>query len=157
MSKIVTMEQAMDLIKDGDTLWINAFAACASPVDLNKAITYRFRETGHPRHLSLYSSFSFSDWKEDSDVEGYICEGAVDRAVIGFFGSLTKTCRAIMDNKIEGYNLPGGIMSHMIRAAACGESTLFSKICLNLFVDPRLGRQYQLNERSKLELVHLAE
>ncbi|MDD6188304.1 MAG: malonate decarboxylase subunit alpha [Clostridiales bacterium] len=157
MSKVVTLEEAIDLIKDGDTIWVNAFAACASPVDLNKGITYRFRKTGHPKNLSIYSSFSFSDWKKNSDVEGYICEGAVDRAVIGFFGSLTNTCQAIMDNKIEGYNLPGGIMSHMIRASACGASSLFSKIGLNLFVDPRLGHQYQLNERSKLELVHLAE
>ena len=157
MSKVMTLEEAANLVKDGDTIWINAFAGCASPIDLNKAITYRFRETGHPKNLSLYSAFSFSDWKEDSDVEGYICEGAVDRAIIGFFGSLTRTCKAIMENKIEGYNLPGGIMSHMIRASACGASTLFSKIGLNLFVDPRLGRQYQLNERSKLELVHLAE
>ena len=48
MSKIYTMEEAMDLIRDGDTIWVNAFAACASPVDLNKAITRRFRATGHP-------------------------------------------------------------------------------------------------------------
>ncbi len=157
MSKVMKIEDAIALIKDGDTIWVNAFAACASPIDLNKAITKRFRETGHPKHLSVYSSFSFSDWKKDSDVEGYICEGAVDRAVIGFFGSLLNTCQAIMDNKIEGYNLPGGILSHMIRASACGASALFSKIGLNLFVDPRLGHQYRLNERSKLELVHLAE
>ena len=157
MSKVMSLEDAIGLIKDGDTIWVNAFAACASPIDLNRGITYRFRKTGHPQHLSVYSSFSFSDWKKGSDVEGYICEGAVDRAVIGFFGSLAGTCQAIMDNKIEGYNLPGGIMSHMIRASACGASSLFSKIGLNLFVDPRLGHQYRLNERSKLELVHLAE
>ena len=156
MSKIMSLEDAVGLIKDGDTIWVNAFAACASPIDLNKAITKRFRETGHPKHLSVYSSFSFAEWKDNSDVEGYICEGAVDRAVLGFFGSLRDTCKAIMENRIEGYNLPGGIMSHMIRASARGASSLFSKIGLNLFVDPRIG-QYKLNEKSKLDLVSLAE
>ena len=58
MNKIYTMEEAMDLIRDGDTIWVNAFAACASPVDLNKAITRRFRATGHPKHLTVYSAFS---------------------------------------------------------------------------------------------------
>ena len=152
MSKLYTLEEAANLVKDGDTIWINSFSAIASPVDLNKAMTTRFRETGTPKHLSVYSPFSFSDYEENSDVEGYICEGAVDRCVIGFFGSLTSTSRAIMNNVIEGYNLPGGVMSHMIRAAARGSSYLESKTGLNLFVDPDYNG-YKLNEKSKLDLV----
>lgn len=152
VNKIMSMEEAISLVKDGDTIWINSFAAVASPVNLNIALTERFRETGHPRHLSVYSPFSFSDWKEDSDVEGYICEGAVDKVVVGFFGSLRRTSRCIMNNEIEGYNLPGGVMSHMIRAAAMGWENLFSKTGLNLYVDP-VYDQYKLNERSKEELV----
>ncbi len=157
MAVFISLEEAAALVKDGDTIWVNAFAACASPIDLNKALTKRFRETGSPRHLSVYSAFSFSDWREDSDVEGYICEGAVDKVVVGHFASLVSTCKAIMENKVEGYNLPGGVMSHMIRAAARGAKSLFSKTGLNLFVDPRNGGQYRLNERSKEELVTLAE
>ena len=156
MKKLYSMEEAMNLIRDGDTIWVNSFGGCASPIDLNKALTRRFRETGHPKHLTVYSSFSFAEWREDSDVEGYICEGGADCVVIGFFGSLHGTAKAIQENRIEGYNLPGGVMSHMIRAAACGQKTLFSKIGLNLFVDPRVG-QYRLNERSRRTLVHLAE
>ncbi len=154
MKKIYTMDEAMDLIRDGDTIWVNSFGGCASPVDLNKAITRRFRATGHPKHLTVYSSFSFAEWREDSEVEGYICEGGADCVVIGFFGSLYGTSKAIQENRLEGYNLPGGIMSHMIRAAACGQRHLISKIGLNLFVDPRMG-QYRLNERSKRTLVRL--
>ncbi|MBR6230755.1 MAG: propionate CoA-transferase [Lachnospiraceae bacterium] len=150
--KIISMEEAVNLVKDGDTIWINSFGAVASPVNLNMGLTKRFRETGHPRHLSVYSAFSFSDWEPDSDVEGYICEGAADRVVIGFFGTLKRTCQAIMDNKIEGYNLPGGVMSHMIRAGAMGWDHLLTKVGLNLFVDPKYG-QYKLNEKSKLDLV----
>ena len=96
MGKVISLQEAANLVKDGDTIWINAFAACASPIDLNKALTYRFRETGTPRHLSVYSAFSFSDWTKGSDIEGYICEGAVDRVVIGFYGSIYNVCDAIM-------------------------------------------------------------
>jgi len=150
--KIKTLEEAISLVQDGDIIWINSFSAVASPVELNKALTERFRKTGHPTHLEVYSPFSFSDWDENSDVEGYICEGAVDRVVIGFFGSLKRTSKAIMNNEIEGYNLPGGVMSHMIRAAARGADMFFSPTGLNLFVDPRQG-EYKLNERSKKDLV----
>ena len=157
MAKYLTMDEAVGLVKDGDTIWINAFGGCASPVDLNRGLTKRFRETGSPHHLSVYSAFSFGDWTKGSDVEGYICEGAVDRVVIGHFASLVNTCQAIMDNKIEGYNLPGGVMSHMIRAAARGSNYLFTKTGLNLFVDPESGGKYRLNEKSTQELVFSAE
>ena len=148
----MSIEEAVNMVQDGDTIWINSFSAIASPVDLNKALTKRYRETGKPEHLSVYSPFSFSDYEEKSDVEGYICEGAVDRCVIGFFGSLTRTSHAIMNNEIEGYNLPGGVMSHMIRAAARGETYLMTKTGLNLFVDPDYDG-YKLNEKSKMDLV----
>ena len=157
MAQFMTMEEAVGLVKDGDTIWINAFGGCASPTDLNRGLTKRFRETGSPKHLSVYSAFSFGDWTEGSDVEGYICEGAVDRVVIGHFASLKNTCRAIMNNEIEGYNLPGGVMSHMIRAAARGSKALFTKTGMNLFVDPELGSNYRLNEKSKAELVETTE
>ena len=156
MKRFMSMDEAIGLINDGDTIWINAFASIASPVELNMALTRRFRETGHPNHLEVYSAFSFSDWKPDSEIEGYICEGAVDRVVMGFFGSIRRTAQAIMDNKLEGYNLPSGVISHMIRAAAQGAHFLFTKTGLHLFVDPRIG-QYKLNERSTRDLVHLAE
>ena len=151
-SKIMTMDEAISLVKDGDTIWINSFGAIASPVNLNRALTRRFRETGSPRHLSVYSPFSFSDWNEESDVEGYICEGAADRVVVGFFGSLKRTCKAIMNNEVEAYNLPAGVMSHMIRAGAMGWDHLLTKVGMNLFVDPKYG-QYKLNERSQKDLV----
>lgn len=153
MNKIMNMEEAINLVNDGDTIWINAFSAIASPVELNSALSRRFRGTGAPRHLSIYSPFSFGDHTPGSDVEGYICEGAVDRIVFGFLGSLGRTAQRIMENKIEGYNLPGGVMSHMIRAAARGAKRYTTKTGLNLYVDPD-HNGYKLNEISKLDLVH---
>ena len=84
IDKLMNIEDAIAMVKDGDTIWINSFSAVASPVELNIALTQRFRATGGPVHLSVYSPFSFSDWREDSDVEGYICEGALDPAAADF-------------------------------------------------------------------------
>ena len=43
MNKIYTMEEAMDLIRDGDTIWVNAFAACASPVNMRNTSGHKAR------------------------------------------------------------------------------------------------------------------
>ena len=48
MAVFISADEAAELVKDGDTIWINAFAAIASPVDLNRAITRRFRRCGKP-------------------------------------------------------------------------------------------------------------
>jgi propionate CoA-transferase len=58
----------------------------------------------------------------------------------------------VLDNRIEAYNLPFGVMSHAVRAAAAGHDFVISDAGLNLFVDPKY-KGYQLNERSKEELV----
>ena len=50
IDKLMSMEDAIALVNDGDTIWINSFSAVASPVDLNTALTRRFRATGQFAH-----------------------------------------------------------------------------------------------------------
>ena len=60
--------------------------------------------------------------------------------------------RRIAENKMEGYNLPMGILSHLLRAGARGEKILLSKMGLNLFSDPDVGK-HGLNDISTEKLV----
>ena len=97
MQKICSIEDAVSLIKDGDVVWVNGFLSIATPDQLNRQITRSFRATGHPCHLSVYASAGFAEWREGSEIEGYITDGAVDRVVLGHYGSMTGTNRMIMD------------------------------------------------------------
>ena len=45
--KIITAEQAAELIKDGDTLTTSGFVGSSIPEALNKAVEKRFLKTGH--------------------------------------------------------------------------------------------------------------
>lgn len=152
----MSAREAVALIRDGDTIWVNAFLAIANPVHLNEALSERVREGRGPKGLTVYCSAGFGDWSPDSAAEGYIRDGAVDAVVLGHFASMPSTGRRILAGEIEGYNLPLGVMSHMIRAAASRKRVLHSKVGLNLFVDPRYG-EYRLNERSAKELVRPVE
>ncbi len=155
LHKVMSAREAVGLIKDGDTIWVNAFLAIANPAELNIALSERVREGDGPYNLTVYCSAAFGDWSENAACEGYIRDGAVSRIVLGHYASMPSTGRMIAENKLEAYNLPLGVMSHMARAAAGGRRVLNSRIGRYLFVDPCYA-EYRLNERSQAELVRHA-
>ncbi len=156
MFKIVSAEYAVSHIKDGDCIGINAFLSLCNPAKLHDAISERFEETGHPRELTLYGSCGFGAWDENAHADRYAAAGAVKKVVAGHYASMPAISRLAAENKIEAYNIPLGIMSHCLRAAAGGEKGLLSKLGLNLFVDPRIDGP-AMNDISKDKLVSVVE
>ena len=137
MFQIMTADEAVRLIRDGDCICVNSFVGIENPVALHEAIGRRFRETGSPGHLTVVSSAGFGVWDENRSAEGYIRDGAVDRIICGHFGSMPSTKRIILEDRFEAYNLPLGCISHAIRAQAGGLPGALSKVGLDIFVDPR--------------------
>jgi len=152
MPNFVTAREAVDCIRDNDFVWSNAFLALANPIELQSAIGERVRETGKPGNLTFCCTAGFGDWKEGSPNEEFIRLGAVKSVVLGHYSSTAETARMVLRGEIEGYNLPLGVMSKMVRAAASGEQYFITDIGRNLFVDPVYGG-YRLNDRSKEEYV----
>ena len=55
--KIITAEEAANLLQDGDTLTTSGFVSSCIPEALNKAVEKRFLNTGHPKSLTyIYAS-----------------------------------------------------------------------------------------------------
>lgn len=157
MIRWTTADEAVSLIPDGATIGVNAFLTIANPRQLHEALNKRVRATGHPRDLTLFCSAAIGDWTEDSLCESYIEAGAVSKVILGHMSSMPVTGRLILEEKMEGYNLPLGVLSHMVRAAAAGHPYYMTHVGLNLFVDPTVGKGYQLNERSTEEWVRRIE
>ena len=137
MYEIMSADEAIRLIRDGDVICVNSFVGIESPVELHEAIYRRYQRMQSPNHLTIVSSAGFGVWDENRNAEGYIREGAVDCLICGHFGAMPSTKKIVLEDRFEAYNLPLGCISHAIRAQAGGLPGALSKVGLDLFVDPR--------------------
>ena len=137
MYEIMSSDEAIRLIRDGDCICVNSFVGIENPVELHEALYRRYQRMRSPSHLTMISSAGFGLWDENRNAEGYIREGAVDRLICGHFGAMLSTKKLVMEDRFEAYNLPLGCISHAIRAQAGGLPGALSKVGLDIFVDPR--------------------
>ena len=138
MYEIMTSDEAIRLIRDGDCICVNSFVGIENPVELHEALYRRYQKMQSPTHLTIVSSAGFGVWDTEHNAEGYIRDGAVDRLICGHFGAMMSTKKLVLEDRFEAYNLPLGCISHAIRAQAGGLSGALSKVGLDIFVDPRL-------------------
>ncbi|MDL2205452.1 propionate CoA-transferase [Eubacteriales bacterium OttesenSCG-928-N13] len=156
MFRIMTADEAVQLIDDNAWLGLNPFLSLSIPHALHDAIMRRYLQTGHPNHLNIYSPCGFGVWDEHRAADQYAAKGAVQRVVTSHYASIPAIARMTQQNEIEAYCLPLGVMSHSIRDAAAGYPGHLSHVGLDLFVDPRRDGP-GLNERSRDEWVQLVE
>lgn len=155
-SKIVTADEAVALIRDGNTLCCNGFVQSGYPDALLAALERRFLETGFPGNLTLIAAAGQSDGKErGTNRLGH--EGLLRRVVSGNWGRMPRVVKLARENKIYGYNLPQGVICQLYRTRASGQPGLFSKIGLHTFVDPRLegGRVNEITTKDIVNLVNI--
>ena len=138
MYEIMTSDEAIRLIRDGDCICVNSFVGIENPVELHEALYRRYQKMQSPTHLTIVSSAGFGVWDTEHNAEGYISDGAVDKLICGHFGAMMSTKKLVLEDRFEAYNLPLGCISHAIRAQAGGLSGALSKVGLDIFVDPRL-------------------
>ena len=113
-NKIVTLEDAIAVIQDGDTVCTSGFVGIGTPDELLEGLEQRFLETGKPGNLSLMFAAGQGDGKERGlNKLGH--EGLLKRVVGGHWGLIPKVAALAIDGKIEAYNLPQGCISHLSR------------------------------------------
>lgn len=156
MFKILSAREAIDLIKDGDCVAINSFIAWSNPEALHDALYERIVETGAPKDLRIFCAAGFGAWDENRLGDRYMNLGAVKEVIAGHYGGMPGAVKAALENKIEAYNLPLGVLSHTVNAAAAGRDWYISEVGVGLFCDPRVD-SYALNDISKKELVKVVE
>ncbi len=152
----LTAEQAALWVEDGDAVLFGGFIGSVVPEAIDRAIGERFKATQSPRDLTLLFAAGQGDGQGRA-INHVAQQGLVKCAIGGHWGLVPKLQQLAVDNLIQGYNLPQGIISHLLRDTAAGKLGTISTVGLGTFVDPRLegGKINQVTEKNWVELIEL--
>ncbi|MFC1680485.1 acyl CoA:acetate/3-ketoacid CoA transferase [Pseudomonadota bacterium] len=153
MSKIIPAEDAVALIQSGDVVAVSGYGTNGVPEKLLAMLETRFLADDEPCELTLVFAGGIGDGK-DRGLNRLGHEGLLKRVIGGHFGLIPKIEALARDNKIEAYNFPEGVITHLYRNIAAGKRGALSRIGLETFVDPRLEGA-KVNEAAKEDLVEL--
>jgi propionate CoA-transferase len=147
--KIVTAEEAVRVIRDGDTVATSGFVGAGFAEEIAAKLEETFLATGRPRNLTLVYAAGQGDGAEKGlNHMGH--EGLVRKVVGGHIGLAPKLQKLIRENRILAYNFPQGVISHLFRDIAAHKVGTITTVGMGTYIDPR-NDGGKLNELTKKE------
>lgn len=150
----LTANQAIELIPSDSTVAIcGAGGGVVEPTALIQALAHRHETTAQPCNLTFYHSTGMGD-RSERGMSVLARRGLVRRAIGGHWAQSPRLADMAQKNQIEGYNLPQGVMSQLLRAAAARQPGILTHVGLGTFIDPRQTGG-KLNDITQEDIVQL--
>jgi propionate CoA-transferase len=155
---IITADDAVGMVNDGDTIAICGCENVLSPDTLLKALGARFSATGSPRGITEIHPIIVG-MGEGRGLENLAHPGMVARA-IGSGYSYLKTSRytaLLKENAFAAHVVPMGTIFQMLRDCASGRRRTYTRIGIGTFIDPEVegGRLNEAAARSLADRVDI--
>ncbi len=156
-NKVISPEEAVKLIKMGDTIAICGNGSLQVPDKVLEALEKRFLTSGQPRNLTALLPVAPGALKgTGGDRLGH--EGFVKRVIMSCFTPWEqgKIKDLIVNDKVEAYCFPMGTLCRLLHNIAARDPGHLTSVGLHTFIDPRNGGG-KYNRVTKEDLVELVE
>lgn len=155
LKKVISAPDAIAIVQDEDVLATSGYGGHGTPDELLVALEQRFLESGSPGNLTLV----FAGGQGDGKTKGLNHlghEGLLKRVIGGHYGLIPAIEKLAVENRIEAYNIPEGVITHLYRDIASGKPGTLSRVGLGTFVDPR-EEGGKVNEVTRDDIVQIVE
>jgi propionate CoA-transferase len=155
ISKIVSAIDAVSVIRDGDVVASSGWGGHGVAEGVLAAMEHRYITENSPTGLTVVWAGGQGDGAERG-LNHLGHEGLLHRTIGGHYGLIPKIERLAIDEKIEAYNLPEGVLVHLFRNIASGSPGVLSTVGIGTFVDPRIegGKVNKSATEDIVELTH---
>ena len=142
-SKIVPLGKVGELVPNGAVVTVSSSSGLGCPDATLRAIGEHYVKSGTPREITSINPIAAGDMYGIPGIDHLAQPGLLKRVLAGSYPSgpssmpSPKIWQMIIQNQVEAYNIPSGILFHMHRESAAGRPGVLTKVGMDTFVDPR--------------------